>query len=359
MMLAAEVYDVSPSSTAVGTLHANGVDPWVVDFGAPEREEGGLERNLTDHVLAVSDAVDRVREVTGRDVHLGGYSQGGMFCYQAAALRRGEGTRERDHLRQPGRHRGGHAARHPRGGRLPAGRRAGRLHARPQRRARVDVAPRLPDARPGEGRAPAGRLRPPAPRPRGAAAARAPAPVPPGRGLGRLARPRARRLHAAVRRPQPHARGRLRDRRPPGDAGRHRLPDPDRRRRGRRARPRPRGARDRPRRAARRDLRARAPRRALRPGRRLGVERHDLAHGRRAGRAGATRARSCRRRSAAPRSPPSWTSVPAPGARAGYGLGLAAGVGSNLARSVVVRRRPNRLARCAPSARRRSARSRA
>ena len=91
MMLAAEVYDVSPSSTAVGTLHAHGVDPWIVDFGAPEHEEGGLERNLTDHVLAVSDAVDRVREATGRDVHLGGYSQGGMFCYQAAALRRGDG----------------------------------------------------------------------------------------------------------------------------------------------------------------------------------------------------------------------------------------------------------------------------
>ena len=68
MMLAAEVYDVSPSSTAVGTLHAHGVDPWVVDFGAPEHEEGGLERTLTDHVLAVSDAVDRVREATGRDV---------------------------------------------------------------------------------------------------------------------------------------------------------------------------------------------------------------------------------------------------------------------------------------------------
>jgi putative long chain acyl-CoA synthase len=91
MMLAAEVWDVSPGSTAVGSLHAQGVDPWVVDFGAPEREEGGLERTLTDHVLAVSDAVDRVREATGRDVHLGGYSQGGMFCYQAAALRRGEG----------------------------------------------------------------------------------------------------------------------------------------------------------------------------------------------------------------------------------------------------------------------------
>jgi putative long chain acyl-CoA synthase len=91
MMLAAEIYDVSPSSTAVGTLHAQGVDPWVVDFGAPEHEEGGFERTLTDHVLAVSDAVDLVRKATGRDPHLGGYSQGGMFCYQAAALRRGKG----------------------------------------------------------------------------------------------------------------------------------------------------------------------------------------------------------------------------------------------------------------------------
>jgi putative long chain acyl-CoA synthase len=91
MMLAADVYDVSPNATAVGSLHENGADPWVVDFGAPEREEGGLERNLADHVIAVSDAVDHVREVTGADVHLGGYSQGGMFCYQAAAYRRSEG----------------------------------------------------------------------------------------------------------------------------------------------------------------------------------------------------------------------------------------------------------------------------
>ena len=63
----------------------------MVDFGAPEREEGGLERDLADHVVAVSEAVDRVRGATGSDVHLGGYSQGGMFCYQAAAFRRGEG----------------------------------------------------------------------------------------------------------------------------------------------------------------------------------------------------------------------------------------------------------------------------
>ena len=63
----------------------------MIDFGAPERERGGLERTLADHVLAVSDAIDRVREQTGRDVHLAGYSQGGMFCYQAAAYRRSEG----------------------------------------------------------------------------------------------------------------------------------------------------------------------------------------------------------------------------------------------------------------------------
>ena len=91
MMLAAEVYDVSPASSAVTALRDHGADPWVVDFGAPEREEGGLERNLADHVVAVSDAVELVVEATGRDVHLAGYSQGGMFCYQAAAYRRGEG----------------------------------------------------------------------------------------------------------------------------------------------------------------------------------------------------------------------------------------------------------------------------
>jgi putative long chain acyl-CoA synthase len=91
LMLSAEVYDVSPSASAVTILSENGTDPWVVDFGSPEHEEGGLERSLTDHVLAVSDAVERVGKATGRDVHLAGYSQGGMFCYQTAALRRSDG----------------------------------------------------------------------------------------------------------------------------------------------------------------------------------------------------------------------------------------------------------------------------
>ncbi|WP_242885217.1 AMP-binding protein [Actinomadura litoris] len=91
LMITAEVYDISSRVSAVAVLRRLGTDPWVVDFGAPEREPGGLERTITDHVLAISDAVDRIRAITGRDVHLAGYSQGGMFVYQAAAYRRGEG----------------------------------------------------------------------------------------------------------------------------------------------------------------------------------------------------------------------------------------------------------------------------
>ena len=88
LMMATEVWDVSPSTSAVVSLHAEGIDTWVVDFGDPGHEPGGLERNLTDHVLAVSDAVDRVRAATGLSVVLAGYSQGGMFAYQTAAYRR-------------------------------------------------------------------------------------------------------------------------------------------------------------------------------------------------------------------------------------------------------------------------------
>ncbi|MFA1544848.1 AMP-binding protein [Actinomadura chokoriensis] len=91
LMITAEVYDISSRVSAVRVLRDLGVDPWVVDFGAPEREPGGLERTVSDHVLAISDAVDRIRKATGRDVHLAGYSQGGMFVYQAAAYRRSEG----------------------------------------------------------------------------------------------------------------------------------------------------------------------------------------------------------------------------------------------------------------------------
>ncbi|MDB4953524.1 MAG: Polyhydroxyalkanoic acid synthase [Myxococcales bacterium] len=91
LMVASEVYDISPDVSAVAYLSRQGVDVWLVDFGAPEREEGGMDRTLDDHVRAVSEAIDRVRAATGKDVHLAGYSQGGMFCYQAAAFRRSAG----------------------------------------------------------------------------------------------------------------------------------------------------------------------------------------------------------------------------------------------------------------------------
>jgi putative long chain acyl-CoA synthase len=91
MMFVADVYDVSSTSSAVSVLHEHGIDPWVVDFGAPEDEKGGLQRTLADHIVATSEIVDRVRDLTGRDVHLGGYSQGGVFSYSVAAYRRGAG----------------------------------------------------------------------------------------------------------------------------------------------------------------------------------------------------------------------------------------------------------------------------
>ena len=92
LMMMADLFDVAPRSSSVQAVHEAGIDVWVVDFGRPEDTPGGLSRTIGDHVLALSDAVDEVRKATGRDVVLGGYSQGGMFCYQTTAYRRGEGV---------------------------------------------------------------------------------------------------------------------------------------------------------------------------------------------------------------------------------------------------------------------------
>lgn len=92
LMVTAEIYDIAPDLSAVAALLAAGIDAWLVDFGAPEREEGGMNRTLDDHVRAAVDAVGRVRAAIGREVHLAGYSQGGMFVYQVAAFLRGEGV---------------------------------------------------------------------------------------------------------------------------------------------------------------------------------------------------------------------------------------------------------------------------
>jgi len=91
MMMSANVFDVTRDQGAVGVLHDLGVDAWVVDFGSPDRESGGLERTLSDHVVALSRVIDSVHAHTGHKIHLAGYSQGGMFCYQTAAYRRSEG----------------------------------------------------------------------------------------------------------------------------------------------------------------------------------------------------------------------------------------------------------------------------
>ncbi|MCV7219892.1 acyl-CoA synthetase [Mycolicibacterium elephantis] len=88
MMMSADMWDVTRDDGAVGILHRAGLDPWVIDFGSPDKVEGGMDRNLADHVVALGEAIDTVKEVTGRDVHLAGYSQGGMFAYQTAAYRR-------------------------------------------------------------------------------------------------------------------------------------------------------------------------------------------------------------------------------------------------------------------------------
>lgn len=87
MMMSANMWDVTHEEGAVGILHDAGVDPWVIDFGSPDQVEGGMRRNLADHIVALSQAVDTVAETTGRDVHLAGYSQGGMFAYQTGAYR--------------------------------------------------------------------------------------------------------------------------------------------------------------------------------------------------------------------------------------------------------------------------------
>jgi putative long chain acyl-CoA synthase len=88
LMVTAEIYDVAPDISGVTALVAEGLDVWVIDFGSPEQEEGGMKRTFDDHIKAVNDAIDWLRNTTGHDVHLVGYSQGGMFAYQTAAYRK-------------------------------------------------------------------------------------------------------------------------------------------------------------------------------------------------------------------------------------------------------------------------------
>ncbi len=91
LMVTSQIYDIAPELSAVAFLSRHGVPTYVADFGAPEDQDGGLDRTLDDHILAVSRCIDHLVAITGQDVHLVGYSQGGMFCYQVAAYRKSQG----------------------------------------------------------------------------------------------------------------------------------------------------------------------------------------------------------------------------------------------------------------------------
>ncbi len=93
LMVASEIYDIEADLSAVAALGRAGITPYLVDFGAPERSADGMLRNLTDHVKAVARSIERVCELEGRDTHVVGYSQGGMFAYQAAAYVRSRGVK--------------------------------------------------------------------------------------------------------------------------------------------------------------------------------------------------------------------------------------------------------------------------
>ena len=88
LMVTSEIYDISPELSSVSFLTSQGLDVWLTDFGRPELTDGGMERTLDDHLLAVDNAIDEISARTGKNVHLLGYSQGGMFAYQVAAYRK-------------------------------------------------------------------------------------------------------------------------------------------------------------------------------------------------------------------------------------------------------------------------------
>ncbi len=72
----------SPKTARWGSLHA-GWNPGS-STGSPDEVEA--ECAVTwPYIVATQQAVDTVKDATGHDVHFVGYSQGGMFCYQAAA----------------------------------------------------------------------------------------------------------------------------------------------------------------------------------------------------------------------------------------------------------------------------------
>ena len=264
-----------------------------------------------------------------RDVHLAGYSQGGMFCYQAAAYRRTTAWASLITFGSPVDTRAGDAVRAPRAARgrrsptcWPTRSVAGRSPPGP-------VAPASGCSIPSR-RCAAGRVHPAAARPPGAAAARGPAPVPrrPTAGWpGRVPRWRSSCSQFIAHNRMLEGGFVIDDRL--AHARRHRVPDPVGRRNRRRDRAGGRRPRHPPRRAAGRGLRAGAAGRALRPRRRIDGQRGDLADGRGLDALARRRGRAARRRYGEVGAPPAPRQVRN---RVGYAIELTAAVGGGIAR---------------------------
>jgi len=88
LMMSSDVFDVSKKISAVDYLTNQGFSVWLVDFGEPAEQEGGLHRDMSDHVVALNDAIEFVYAQQRKPVHLAGYCQGGIFCYLAVAYRK-------------------------------------------------------------------------------------------------------------------------------------------------------------------------------------------------------------------------------------------------------------------------------
>lgn len=70
LMVTSEVFDIDPAISGVQSLMNQGMDVWLTDFGVPEVQQGGMQRTMRDHVLAVSETIDEIVKQTHRNVHL-------------------------------------------------------------------------------------------------------------------------------------------------------------------------------------------------------------------------------------------------------------------------------------------------
>ncbi len=76
----------------MGILHASGLDPWVIDFSSPGGRGGAAPALLAAHASPSTGGHCKSETPLATILHFVGYSQGGMFCYQAA-YRRSKGHR--------------------------------------------------------------------------------------------------------------------------------------------------------------------------------------------------------------------------------------------------------------------------